>query len=164
MYEKIPLGNRKNPANAKNGVTVKTPSGTMYFKLTEVYSDSLAILLLRGTGDWSSYDEFQYKNMNGYTLKAFIFDVKAKSGYNKYPLEGLDIINPLGLYDGSCSRNINEIDEHYCSTSCDLPSLTLYNGAYSKMYMFLYVPNSITSFSYPITDYNYENYWVKYTF
>ncbi|MCI7302201.1 MAG: Ig-like domain-containing protein [Clostridiales Family XIII bacterium] len=162
-----PVGSRTNPANPRNGVTVQDTFGTMYFKLTSVLRGENAINKLNAMGEWGEYDQEEYNEHPGTTLTLFIYDVKAVSGYNTYPLSGSDIIHPMNLYNGSCNATINAIDAKYLNNgyeSKDRALLELYGGASSDMYMALYVPNNITSFSNVIYDNNFNPYWVKYSF
>lgn len=162
-----PVGSRTNPANPRNGVTVQTGSGTMYFKLTSVLCGENAVSQLKAMGEWDDYAQESYNEHPGTTLTLFTYDVKAVSGYDSYPLDGSDIIHPMDLYNGSCNANINEIDAkymHYGYESKDRLNLSLYGGASSEMYMALYVPNDITSFSNYIYTKDFTQYWVKYTF
>lgn len=43
-------------------------------------------------------------------------------------------------------------------------NLKLYGGASSKMYLVLFVPNGMTSFSDQKLDKNLDPYWVRYKF
>ncbi|MBS7008405.1 Ig-like domain-containing protein [Anaerostipes sp.] len=161
------LGTRTNPANPRNGVTVKALNGTMYFKLTKTYRGTSAVSQLISMGEWGEYEEEDYAENPGTTLVLFEYDVKAISGYSKYPLKGLDIINSYDLYNGSCTQKINRIEACYLNgphESQDNASLMLYSGASSKMHMALYVPNGMTSFSNTIQTNSFGEYWVKYTF
>lgn len=108
-----PVGSRTNPANPRNGVTVQTESGTIYFKLTSVLRGENAVSQLKAMGEWDDYAQESYDEHPGTTLTLFTYDVKAVSGYDAYPLDGSDIIHPMNLYNGSCSANINEIDAKY---------------------------------------------------
>ena len=51
----------------------------------------------------------------GTTLVLFVYDVQAVNGFAAYPLNGLDIINSYTLYDGTCSKNIKNIESFYLS-------------------------------------------------
>lgn len=162
------VGSRTNPADPRNGVTIKDFSGTMYFKLNVVLRGEDAINKLKAMGEWSEYDQETYKDWHpGTTLTLFIYDVKAVSGYNVYALDGGDIIDPGDLYDGACKRSINRIYEenlYNAYESKDRLKLKLYHGTGSDMYMALYVPNKIREFSNKIYDIKFESYWIKYTF
>lgn len=161
------IGSRTSPANPRNGVTVQTESGTIYFKLTSVLRGENALSQLKAMGEWDSYAQESYNEHPGTTLTLFTYDVKAVSGYDAYPLSGSDIIHPMNLYNGSCDTSINEIDAKYMNygyQSKDRLNLSLYGGASSEMYMALYVPNDITSFSNYIYTKDFTQYWVKYTF
>lgn len=161
------VGTRTNPANPRNGVTIKTSEGTMYFKLTNTYRGSTAINQLKSMGEWGSYEEWDYSQNPGTTVVLFCYDVKAVNGYSNYPLTGLEIINSYGLYNGSCTQSINQIEACYLNgpyESKDNVNLTLYSGTSSKMYMALYVPNGMTSFSNRIYTNTYSPYWIRYNF
>ena len=168
VYNRAPqIGTRSNPANPRNGVTVKTSEGTMYFKLTSTYRGTAAINQLKSMGEWGSYEEWDYSQNPGTTIVLFSYDVKAVNGYSNYPLTGLEIINSYSLYNGSCTQSINQIESCYLNgpyESKDNANLTLYSGASSKMYMALYVPNGMTSFSNCIYTNTYSPYWIRYNF
>ena len=88
-------------------------------------------------------------------------------GFAAYPLNGLDIINSYTLYDGTCSKNIKNIESFYLSEGYEamIPTnLNLYTGASSKMYEALWIPNEMTSFSNQIYTKNLTPYWVRYQF
>lgn len=164
-----PVGSRTNPANPRNGITVTEWSGgTMYFKLLDTIKGTNAINQLRAMGEWGSYEEnYELPDHTNDTLVLFVYDVKAISGYSERPLQGLDIINSYDLYDGSCSRAINDIEACYMSENYeaqDNANLKLFNGTSSKMYMALWIPNGMTSFSNTVTVKGFNDYWVKYTF
>lgn len=162
------VGSRTNPADPRNGVTIKKSFGTMYFKLNVVLRGEDAINKLKAMGEWSEYDQETYKQDHpGTTLTLFIYYVKAVDGYDKLPLTGYGIISPGSLYDGACKRSINSIDEtglYNAYESKDRSNLKLYHGAGSDMYMALYVPNKIREFSNELYDSELESYWIKYTF
>lgn len=161
------VGTRSNPANPRNGVTIKGLNGTMYFRLTQTYKGSSAVSRLISMGEWGTYQEEEYAEFPGTTLVLFEYDVKAVSGYSQYPLTGLDIINSYDLYNASCTQNINQIEACYLNgphESQDNTSLMLYSGASAKMYLALYVPNGMTSFSNSILTNSFGQYWVRYNF
>ena len=103
----------------------------------------------------------------GTTLVLFVYDVQAVNGFAAYPLYGLDIINSYTLYDGTCSKNIKNIESFYLSEGYEamIPTnLNLYTGASSKMYEALWVPDEMTSFSNQLYTRKLAPYWVKYQF
>ena len=89
------------------------------------------------------------------------------NGFAAYPLNGLDIINSYTLYDGTCSKNIKNIESFYLSEGYEamIPTnLNLYTGASSKMYEALWVPDEMTSFSNQLYTRKLTPYWVRYQF
>ena len=103
----------------------------------------------------------------GTTLVLFVYDVQAVNGFAAYPLNGLDIINSYTLYDGTCSKNIKNIESFYLSEGYEamIPTnLNLYTGASSKMYEALWVPDEMTSFSNQLYTRKLTPYWVRYQF
>lgn len=162
-----PVGSRTNPANPRNGVTVQTDYGTMYFKLNRTIKGTAAINQLKTMGEWTDYEEDEYNSRPNTTLVFFEYDVKAAKGYSSSPLEGLSIINSCDLYNGNCTQSISDIDASYLLNSHsnqDFVNLEIYSGVSSKMYMALYVPNGTSSFSNHIYAKDYTQYWVRYTF
>ena len=156
-----PKGSRTNPADPTKGITLKDYNGTMYFRLTNIVKGDEVINKLRAMNEWDEdYDEVP----QGTTPVFFTYDVKAVSGYNKYPLNGIDVINSYGLYDYKCSRELDEIEEFDFKSSLGCMNLKLYGGASSKMYLVLFVPNGMTSFSDQKLDKNLDPYWVRYKF
>lgn len=162
------VGSRTNPADPRNGVTIKQLFGTMHFRLNVVLRGEDAINKLKAMGEWSEDEQETYKYWHpGTTLTLFIYYVKAVDGYNKISLDGYDIINPTDLCDGACKRAINSIDGkglYNAYESKDISNLKLYHGAGSDMYMALYVPNNIREFSNKLYTSKVEPYWIKYTF
>ena len=147
--ESNPIGTRVNPADPRIGITLDTTGGTVYFKLTET---------LKGQGEYEH---------TGTTLVLFVYDVQAVNGFAAYPLNGLDIINSYTLYDGTCSKNIKNIESFYLSEGYEamIPTnLNLYTGASSKMYEALWVPDEMTSFSNQLYTRKLTPYWVRYQF
>lgn len=162
-----PIGSRANPANPRNGVTIKTSGGTMYFKLTNTYRGITAINQLKSMGEWDEFEDSEWAYYPGTTPVLFVWDVKAVNGYSSYPLNGSDIIHPSSLYNSTCSQNIAEIPPVYLMSGYehqDRLNLELYGGASSKMYMTLLVPAGMTSFSSCIYTNTYSQYWVRYNF
>lgn len=103
----------------------------------------------------------------GTTLVLFVYDVQAVNGFAAYPLNGLDIINSYALYDGTCSKNIKNIESFYLSEGYEamIPTnLNLYTGTSSKMYEALWVPDEMTAFSNQLYTRKLTPYWVKYQF
>ena len=71
------------------------------------------------------------------------------------------------LYDGTCSKNIKNIESFYLSEGYEamIPTnLNLYTGASSKMYEALWVPDEMTSFSNQLYTRKLTPYWVRYQF
>lgn len=163
-----PIGTRTNPADPKNGVTIETNQGTMYFKLTEVLKGTEAESKLLDMGESETrLNECRDENPNT-TMVLFTYDVKAVKGYSEYSLQGLDIFNSYGLYDGECSKNIDQIEEFYFVDgdyqALNVAKLELYTGAESKMYVALWVPDGMNSFSNYIEVKDANEYWIKYIF
>lgn len=161
-----PVGSRTNPANPRNGITVNAEYGQAYFKLDNVYKGSAAINQLETMGEWETWKADDYAEHPNTTIVLLEFTVKAVSGYTIQPLTGMDdVLNPYYLFDATCSRTINSIDGTSMTNdyeSKDWKDLKLFNGASSKMYMILYMPYNLNSFS----NYVYNNdsqYWVRYT-
>lgn len=162
-----PVGTRTNPADPRNGVTVETDKGTMYFKLKEVIKGNEAESKLLNMGQSESWLNESHNENPNTTMMLFVYDVEAVKGYSEYPLYGLDIINSYGLYDGQCSKNINQIEGFYLDgnyQALNAVDLKLYAEAKSEMYEALWVPNGMDSFSNSILTKDYKEYWVKYTF
>lgn len=162
-----PIGTRTNPADPRKGVTIQTDQGTMYFKLTEVLKGTKAENRFLAMGQSESWMNESHQENPNTRMVLFVYDVQAVKGYSTYPLYGLDIFNPYGLYDGTCSKKINEIESCYLEDdyeALDGVNLELYTGVKSKMYKALWVPNNITSFSNQILTKDYKQYWIKYTF
>lgn len=156
-----PVGSRTNPADPTKGITVDAFEGKFYFRLKSVVKGDEVINKLKAMNEWDKdYDEVP----SGTTPVFFTYDVKAVSGYNKYPLTGVDVINSYYLYDSSCSKSIDSIEEHYFESSLGCTNLKLYGGNSSEMYLVLFVPNGMTSFSDRLLDINYNPYWVRYKF
>lgn len=162
------VGSQSNPANPYNGITFKTQYGTMYFKLNSALRGKDAITKLKAANEWTTADDANYASKYaGTTVTMLEYDVKAVSGYDKYVLDGLVIINPYMLYDGNCKNKIADVQ--YKGLLNGLrhtgPSDTnLKNGQSAKMYLVMYLPNNITSFSNYILTPNKDKFWVKYTF
>lgn len=163
-----PLGSRTNPANPWNGVTVNTEYGQVYFKLQSVYKGAAAIDQLTAMNEWESWKADEYAEYPNTTIMLIKFDVRAVSGYTVSPLTGMDdVLNPYYLFDSSCSKTINTIHGTSMTNdyeSQDWTSLKLYNGAHSDMYMILFMPNELNSFSNYIFTKDSSQYWIKYTF
>lgn len=161
------VGSRTNPADPRNGVTIKNSFGTMYFKLNVVLRGEDAINKLKAMGEWSEYDQDIYDNeYSGTVLTLLIYDVKAVSGYNVYSLNGYDIINPVYLYNAACNAKISSVDTklfHNTYDTKDFFSLELYHGAGSDMYIAMYLPRNINAFTNKIYD-RTKAHWIKYTF
>lgn len=161
------VGTRSNPANPRNGVTVKTSGGTMYFKLTNTYRGTAAVNQLKSMGEWDEFEYGKWSYYPGTVPVLFVWDVKAVNGYSSYALDGSDIIHPSSLYNSACTQNIAEIPPIYLMGSHehqDRLNLELYGGASSKMYMTLLVPDGMTSFSNCIYTNTYSPYWIRYNF
>ena len=162
-----PIGTRVNPADPRTGITLDTTGGTVYFKLTETLKGQEAEnRLLQMNQSLEEIKQGEYEH-TGTTLVLFVYDVQAVNGFAAYPLNGLDIINSYALYDGTCSKNIKNIESFYLSEGYEamIPTnLNLYTGASSKMYEALWVPDEMTSFSNQIYTRNLTPYWVKYQF
>ena len=161
------VGTRANPANPRNGVTIKTSGGTMYFKLINTYRGSAAVNQLKNMGEWDEFEDAEWSYYPGTVPVLFVWDVKAVNGYSSYALDGSDIIHPSSLYNSACTQNIAEIPPIYLMGSHehqDRLNLELYGGASSKMYMTLLVPDGMTSFSNCIYTNTYSQYWVRYNF
>lgn len=162
-----PVGTRTNPANPRTGITLDAEGGRVYFKLTETLKGQDAEnRLLQMNQSLEEIKQGEYENP-GTTLVLFIYDVKAINGYATSPLNGLDIINSYGLYDATCSHNIQNIESFYLSEEYEPMTpvnLYLYAGASSKMYEALWIPNGMTSFSNIVYKKDSTHYWVKYQF
>lgn len=162
-----PIGTRVNPADPRTGITLDTTGGTVYFKLTETLKGQEAEnRLLQMNQSLEEIKQGEYEH-TGTTLVLFVYDVQAVNGFAAYPLNGLDIINSYTLYDGTCSKNIKNIESFYLSEGYEamIPTnLNLYTGASSKMYEVLWIPNEMTSFSNQIYTKNLTPYWVRYQF
>ena len=162
-----PIGTRTNPADPRTGITLDATGGRVYFKLTETLKGQEAEnRLLQMNQSLEEIKQAEYEN-EGTTLVLFIYDVEAVNGFAAYPLNGLDIINSYALYDGTCSKNIKNIENFYLSEGYEPMTpvnLNLYTGASSKMYEALWVPNEITSFSNIVYTKDLKPYWVKYQF
>ena len=165
--EPNPIGTRVNPADPRTGITLDTTGGTVYFKLTETLKGQEAEKrLLQMNQSLEEIKQGEYEH-TGTTLVLFVYDVQAVNGFAAYPLNGLDIINSYTLYDGTCSKNIKNIESFYLSEGYEamIPTnLNLYTGASSKMYEALWIPNEMTSFSNQIYTKNLTPYWVRYQF
>lgn len=165
--EPNPTGTRVNPADPRTGITLDTTGGTVYFKLTETLKGQEAEnRLLQMNQSLEEIKQGEYEH-TGTTLVLFVYDVQAVNGFAAYPLNGLDIINSYTLYDGTCSKNIKNIESFYLSEGYEamIPTnLNLYTGASSKMYEALWIPNEMTSFSNQIYTKNLTPYWVRYQF
>ena len=138
--ESNPIGTRVNPADPRIGITLDTTGGTVYFKLTETLKGQEA--------------ENRLLQMNQ-SLE------EIKQG--EYEHTGTTLV----LYDGTCSKNIKNIESFYLSEGYEamIPTnLNLYTGASSKMYEALWIPNEMTSFSNQIYTKNLTPYWVRYQF
>ncbi len=161
------IGTRTNPADPRTGITLDATGGRVYFKLTETLKGQEAEnRLLQMNQSLEEIKQAEYEN-EGTTLVLFIYDVEAVNGFAAYPLNGLDIINSYALYDGTCSKNIKNIENFYLSEGYEPMTpvnLNLYTGASSKMYEALWVPNEITSFSNIVYTKDLKPYWVKYQF
>ncbi|HAR77481.1 MAG TPA: hypothetical protein DCR88_02945, partial [Anaerostipes hadrus] len=162
-----PIGTRVNPADPRTGITLDTAGGTVYFKLTETLKGQEAEnRLLQMNQSLEEIKQGEYEH-TGTTLVLFVYDVQAVNGFAAYPLNGLDIINSYTLYDGTCSKNIKNIESFYLSEGYEamIPTnLNLYTGASSKMYEALWVPDEMTSFSNQLYTRKLTPYWVKYQF
>lgn len=162
-----PIGTRINPADPRTGIILDTTGGTVYFKLIETLKGQEAEnRLLQMNQSLEEIKQGEYEH-TGTTLVLFVYDVQAVNGFAAYPLNGLDIINSYALYDGTCSKNIKNIESFYLSEGYEamIPTnLNLYTGASSKMYEALWVPDEMTSFSNQIYTRNLTPYWVKYQF
>ena len=165
--EPNPIGTRVNPADPRTGITLDTTGGTVYFKLTETLKGQEAEnRLLQMNQSLEEIKQGEYEH-TGTTLVMFVYDVQAVNGFAAYPLNGLDIINSYALYDGTCSKNIKNIESFYLSEGYEamIPTnLNLYTGASSKMYEALWVPDEMTSFSNQLYTRKLAPYWVKYQF
>ena len=165
--EPNPIGTRVNPADPRTGITLDTTGGTVYFKLTETLKGQEAEnRLLQMNQSLEEIKQGEYEH-TGTTLVLFVYDVQAVNGFAAYPLNGLDIINSYTLYDGTCSKNIKNIESFYLSEGYEamIPTnLNLYTGASSKMYEARWIPNEMTSFSNQIYTKNLTPYWVRYQF
>ena len=165
--EPNPIGTRVNPADPRTGITLDTTGGTVYFKLTETLKGQEAenrLLQMNQSLEEIKQGEYEY---TGTTLVLFVYDVQAVNGFAAYPLNGLDIINSYTLYDGTCSKNIKNIESFYLSEGYEamIPTnLNLYTGASSKMYEALWVPDEMTSFSNQLYTRKLTPYWVRYQF
>ena len=141
--------------------------GTVYFKLTETLKGQEAEnRLLQMNQSLEEIKQGEYEH-TGTTLVLFVYDVQAVNGFAAYPLNGLDIINSYTLYDGTCSKNIKNIESFYLSEGYEamIPTnLNLYTGASSKMYEALWVPDEMTSFSNQLYTRKLTPYWVRYQF
>ncbi len=161
------IGSRTNPANLANGTTVNMPDGTAHIKLDKTLKGDAAIAQLSNMGQWDDWATEEYKANPNTQVVYFEYTVRATSGFSSHPLMGLDIINPYGLYNSTCSANISSMESLYMRGAYDAQDyvdLTLYGGASSKMYMVLFVPNGMNSFTYPISQADYSEFWTKYAF
>lgn len=154
-----PLGSRTNPYNPRNGVTINNYGSVYYFKLNEVYKGNDAINLLKSFGEWGESEQEEMSEHPNTSLVLFTFDVSAISGYDKYYLDGSDILNPYGFYNSSATQNLGGVSAIYMDWAYDRSEIKLYNGGSSKMYSAFLIPNNVASFTY-----SNNGYWTKYDF
>lgn len=154
-----PLGSRTNPYNPRNGVTINNYGSVYYFKLNEVHKGNDAINLLKSFGKWGEFEQEELSNNPSTNLVLFTFDVSAISGYDKYFLDGSDILNPYCFYNSSATQNLGGVSALYIDWEYDRSEIKLYNGGSSKMYAAFLIPNSVASFTY-----SNNGYWTKYDF
>lgn len=154
-----PLGSRTNPYNPRNGVTINNYGSVYYFKLNEVHKGNDAINLLKSFGKWGEFEQEELSNNPNTNLVLFTFDVSAISGYDKYFLDGSDILNPYCFYNSSATQNLGGVSALYIDWEYDRSGIKLYNGGSSKMYAAFLIPNSVASFTY-----SNNGYWTKYDF
>lgn len=154
-----PLGSRTNPYNPRNGVTINNYGSVYYFKLNEVRKGNDAINLLKSFGKWGEFEQEELSNNPNTNLVLFTFDVSAISGYDKYFLDGSDILNPYCFYNSSATQNLGGVSALYIDWEYDRSEIKLYNGGSSKMYAAFLIPNNVASFTY-----NNNGYWTKYDF
>lgn len=159
---KYATGSRQKPADAAAGVTVKTFSGKMFFKVTECYRGNDAVNELKALKEWNTYEEYEYENREaGTDLLLMKYEVKAINGFDEFALTGSDIINPLSIYNGNCNASINDFDCLYLDKN-DRGDLSLYEGAEGMMYFCAFVPDDLSSFSTYIYNSAFKQYWIKY--
>ena len=154
-----PLGSRTNPYNPRNGVTINNYGSVYYFKLNEVRKGNDAINLLKSFGKWGEFEQEELSNNPNTNLVLFTFDVSAISGYDKYFLDGSDILNPYCFYNSSATQNLGGVSALYIDWEYDRSEIKLYNGGSSKMYAVFLIPNNVASFTY-----SNNGYWTKYDF
>lgn len=154
-----PLGSRTNPYNPRNGVTINNYGSVYYFKLNEVRKGNDAINLLKSFGKWGEFEQEELSDNPNTNLVLFTFDVSAISGYDKYFLDGSDILNPYCFYNSSATQNLGGVSALYIDWEYDRSEIKLYNGGSSKMYAAFLIPNNVASFAY-----SNNGYWTKYDF
>ncbi|WP_419023854.1 hypothetical protein [Emergencia sp.] len=166
---KYATGSRQKPADPTKGITVKTSSGTMYFRVNRICSGSEAENWFKelDRDTWEFYQEYDAESFVGKKLVGIEYEVKAKSGYEDVSLSGLSIINSYDLYNGNCNASLPSMDGLTMSDELGYQTASdveLYNGGSATMYEFILVPEDLISFSNYIYNSAYKQYWVKYTF
>lgn len=165
---KYATGSRQKPSDPTKGVTVKTSLGTMYFKVNRICSGSEAENWFKelDRDTWDFYQKYDADSFEGKKVIGIEYLVEAKTGYEEYPLSGLDVINPFSLYNGACNASLPSMDSLYLDDetgNIDMSNLSLYNGGSATAYEFILVPEELTSFSNYIYNSSYKQYWIKYT-
>ena len=91
------VGSRTNPADPRNGVTIKKLFGTMYFRLNVVLRGEDAINKLKAMGEWSEYEQETYKqyhpvatcqglfNQNYLFFRPIFSEIPSKLSFLVYP-------------------------------------------------------------------------------
>lgn len=111
-----PVGSKYNPADARNGVTVKTVDGTMRFKVNNTYRNERAVQYLKDKNNWYSKNEDRpegYNDDDRYAeaisdsdLIVLEFSIKALEGFTSHKLYGNAILPDVTKYNKQYSKNI----------------------------------------------------------
>lgn len=166
---KYATGSRQKPADPTQGVTIKTSSGTVYFKVNKICSGSDAESWYKtlDSDTWKFYQEYDSESFVGKKLVGIEYQVKVNAGYEDYSLSGLDIINSYNLYNGNCNASLPMLDTLTLDDQLGYQTasdLSLYNGGSATMYEFILVPEDISAFSNYIYTSAFKQYWIKYSF
>ncbi len=177
------LGTKSYPISAANGITYDTNYGTVNYRVTNTYvgDDADAYFKEIWPEDWDFiYNQgmiFLYPT-EGRKLVALEYEFGTPSGYEQWPVEGNEIINPNNIYDKKCSKLLSQpilaegdvskyVEEIMCSGTDEYLShysmMAYTEGNTLKMAVILLVPEKMTSFTTYNTDKNNKKIWVKYS-
>ena len=117
--------------------------------------------------EWDGVDVDEWAEYPGTVLTLLEWDVRTLGGFAHEPLRGDDIMHPWELFDAGMTQKIGPFPVNYLTgkNAAKDRSATALTGVQSvkKMYLALYLPPEVTSFSTKLSEAGKREFWVRYT-